>query len=177
MLHRFITLDLARMSMSEQSLSFHGIGHGLLLVVMVSRSLFGAGNPARWVLRSLLRLSFLRQPVLPAMRIVSAPIGLQPGENPIQILRVLKSIAYEKCRVRICLHILLKIELVLQHIVDQTSQESDIGTDTNMSKDISLLRGTRKVWIDMHDRRSSLLCRHDPAKSHRMTLGHVTSLN
>src|SRR5258708_12843643 len=126
MLHGFITLNLAGMSMSEQSLSFLSIGHELLLIVMISCPFFRVSNPARWLLCWLSRFSLFRQFVLPAPGIIGTVIGFQAGEDALQVLCILEIITYDKRCIRICLYILFELEIVLEYVVDDSSQDSDI---------------------------------------------------
>ena len=102
-------------------------------------------------------------------------IGFQAREDPFQLLCILEFIANNRCSVRVRLHILLKVELVLQNVVDEPTHEGDIRADANRGIDIGVLRGAREVWINMNNRRSALFRRHHPAKSHRMAFSKVAT--
>src|SRR6266567_1690754 len=173
MLHGFITFDLAGMSMSEQALSVLTVGHNVLLIVKISRPFVRMSNPARWLLCWLSCLSLFRQLVLPAPAIVGIVVGFQAREDALKVLCILEIITHDKRRIRICLYILLEVEIVLENVIDDASQESDISADADGRVDIGHLRGTRKVRIDMNDGRATLFGRHHPAKPYGMTLGKV----
>src|SRR5205807_2909399 len=176
MLHRFIMHDLARMSMRQQSLAFLSIRHDLLLIVVAGCPFFGSSSLAGRFVCWLLRLPLFRQFVLPARSIVVAMVGPQAREDSLQILGILEIVTHDERGIAIRLYILLEIEVVLEDVVDQSSQESDIAANADRGIDISHLRGAREVGIDMNDGCSSLFGRHDPAKPDRVTFGKVTSL-
>ena len=103
-------------------------------------------------------------------------IGFQAGEDALQVLCILEIITYDKRCIRICLYILFEVEIVLEYVVDDSSQESDIRAGADGGVDISHLRGAREVRIDMNDRCSSLFCRHHPTKPYRVAFGKVAPL-
>ena len=90
MLHRFITHDLAGMSMRQQSLAFLSIRHDLLLIVVAGCPFFGSSSLAGRFVCWLLRLPLFRQFVLPAGSIIRAMISFQAGEDALQILGILE---------------------------------------------------------------------------------------
>src|SRR5258708_4340888 len=176
MLHALITLNLAGMSMREQSLSILALGHDVLLIMISSRPFFRSSNPARFLRCWLSCLSLFRQFVLPAPGIVGAVVGFQAREDSFQVLCILEIITHDEWGICVRLYILFKVEFVLENVVDYPSHESDIRADANGGIDISHLRGARKVRIDMNDRSSSLFGRHNPAKPYRVALSKVAPL-
>src|SRR5438270_6924151 len=90
MLHRFITHDLAGMSMRVQSLAFLSIGHDMLLAVMGGLPFFRCRRLAGRFVCWLLRLSLFRQFVLPPGSIIRAMISFQAGEDSLQVLGILE---------------------------------------------------------------------------------------
>ena len=104
-------------------------------------------------------------------------IWFQAGESPFQLLRVLEIIANNRCSVCVRLYILLEVEFVLQDVIDNASQEGDIGAHADRSIDISVCRCTREMWINMNNRCSALFRSHHPAKTYRVTFGKIAPLN
>src|SRR2546421_233691 len=118
MLHHFIMHDLARMSMRQQSLAFLRVGHDVLLVVMAAGPFFGCSSLARRFVCWLLRLPLFRQLVLPAGSIVGTVVGFQAREDALQVLGILEVVTHDESGIGVRLYILLKVEIVLEDIVD-----------------------------------------------------------
>ena len=104
-------------------------------------------------------------------------IWFQAGESPFQLLRVLEIIANNRCGVGVRLYVLLEVESVLQDVIDNASQEGDIGAHADRSIDISVCRCTREMWINMNNRCSALFRGHHPAKPYGVTFGKIAPLN
>ena len=148
------------MCVREQSLALLTIGHDVLFVVMAGCPFSRGGGLDRWFVGWLARFPFFGHFILPARGIVLAVVRFQARENSTQVLSVLKILAHDEGGIRICLHIFLKVQVVLENIVDEAAQKSDIGTYANGRVDICHLRGAREVRIDMNDRRAALFRHH-----------------
>ncbi len=176
-LHGFVALDLAGMSMCQHALAFLRVRHDLLRIVVAARGLLWSARPVLRLAGRLSRLPLLRHLILPARRIVRAVVWIEAGEETIKFLSVLEIVPHEKTGIGICLHVLLEVQVILQDVVDEAAQEGDISADANGHVDISHLRGTRKVRIDVNDRRAALLRCHHPAEAHGMAFSEVAALD
>ena len=65
--------------------------------------------------------------VPPALRVVLFSFGVEAGEEPLEILGVLKFLGDQRRRVGVGRDILLEISLFFQDITDQTAQEDNVG--------------------------------------------------
>ena len=110
--------DLAGMSMGQQSLAFLSIRHDLLLIVVAGCPFFGSSSLAGRFVCWLLRLPLFHQFVLPARSIIRAVISFQAGEDALQVLGILEIVTHDERGIAIRLYILLKIEVVLEDVVD-----------------------------------------------------------
>src|SRR5205807_2162113 len=176
-LHGFITFDLAGMRVREQSLALLSIGHDVLFVVMAGCPFPRGGGLAGWFVGWLARFPLFGHFILPARGIVLAVVRFQARENSTQVLSVLKILAHDEGGIRICLHIFLKVQVVLENVVDEAAQKSNIGTYANGRVNIRHLRGAREVRIDMNDRHAALFSRHYPAEPDRVAFGKIAALD
>ncbi len=102
---------------------------------------------------------------------------MQAGEDASQVLGILVVVTDDEGGVGIGLHVFLKVQVVLEDVVDEATQEGDIRAHANGRVDIGHLRGAREVRIDMDDRRAALFGRHHPAKPDRVAFGKVAALD
>ena len=136
--------------MREQSLAFLSLGLDVLLIMMFSMLFFGRVALSAGSCRSS-DCPFFLNLVLPTCSIVGALVRLQAREHAFQILCILEILAYYESGIGICLHILFKIKIVLQNVVDESSHEGNICATAKRGIDISVLRRAREVRIDMND--------------------------
>ena len=62
----------------------------------------------------------------PGARVVRTCVRIVTGEQPIQVTRTLEILPYHETRVGIVLHIILVVQFILQHVVDDAAQKRDI---------------------------------------------------
>src|SRR5579885_768728 len=184
MLQRWVALDLSGMSMGKRSLSLLSVWHDMLFAARSGLLRFGGGRFLRFTSFSLLLrlvlplvLLFFCQFVLPASGIVEIFIRVQARENAFQFLCILEIIAHNSLCIGICLHIFFEVEFILEHVVDQATQECDIRTCADGCVDIGHLRGTREVRIDVNDCCAALLRSHHPTEADRVAFSEVAALN
>jgi hypothetical protein len=103
-------------------------------------------------------------------------IGLQAREDAFQILRILEIVTDKKARIGIRLHIFSEVEIVLQNVVDETTQKSNIAASADRGIDIGMLRGARKVGVNVNDGCTSLFSCHNPAEADGMAFCEIAAL-
>src|SRR5690348_13387155 len=120
----------------------------------------------------------LRALVLPAVGAVVAVLVLPPREHAAQFAHVAELALDERGRVRVVRHVLLEEgigvpPLALQHVVDESAEERDVGAGTDLHVLRGARRGAAEARIDMDDLGTRLSRAHHEAERHRVTLGEV----
>src|SRR4051812_16507328 len=68
-----------------------------------------------------------RPGVPPGRGVVGAALGVPSGEDAVEVFGVGELLGYDSGRVGVGFHVLLEIPLVLEDVVDDPAQESDVG--------------------------------------------------
>src|ERR1051326_8348632 len=71
--------------------------------------------------------------VLPGLELIPAGLGVPPGEEAVEVLGVAVAFVDDDGSVRVVLDVLREVELVLEDVVDQPTEEGDVraGTDAD----------------------------------------------
>ncbi len=109
--------------------------------------------------------------VVPHRRVVAALRLVVAGEQAVVELEVLGD---EERRVRVQLDVVLVVQLVLEHVVDQTAEEGDIGPGADRGEHVGDRRRPREARVDVDDPRSPLVSPDvGPLPPARVVLGGV----
>src|SRR5688572_19961198 len=110
--------------------------------------------------------------VAPARRVVLFALLVPAGEQArgVGFLEVLGDYGG---RVGVDLDVLLEVLLVLEDVVDQAPQESDVGARPDGRVDVAHRRGARKARVDVDELGAFLLGDHGVPETYRMGLRHV----
>ncbi len=113
--------------------------------------------------------------VLPARRVVSALLLVEPREQPIGA-DVLELLADDRRRVGVGEHVLAEVRFGAQHVVDHAAEEGDVGAGAQRHEHVGECTRAAVVGIDVDHRRAARLGLHHPLERDGMGLGHVRAL-
>src|SRR5918994_1614888 len=110
--------------------------------------------------------------VTPARRVVLFALLVPAGEQArgVGLLEVLGDYGG---RVGVDLDVLLEILLVLEDVVDQAPEESNIGAWPDGCVNVAHRRGAREAWVDVDESGALLLGDHGVPETHGVGLRHV----
>ena len=115
--------------------------------------------------------------VLPARRVVRASLGIEAREEAIEILGILIVLTDERRSVRVVLHVLLEEQVVLEDVVDESTEQNDVAACAGRNVLIGKRRGAREARVDVDHTCAAKLRFNNPLESDRVTLGHVGALD
>ena len=123
--------------------------------------------------RGALRLSH----VLPRVRDVLAFLRVVPGEQALQILGVLEIRRDDRRRVRVIHHVIVEIQVIIQHVLDNRAEQHHVRASANA--DVAVRKGRRTCVARIHvdNARTTLLGFHDPLESHGVAFRHIRTLD
>ena len=152
--------------------------HAVRLVLHAARGVALLGGVAGVVglgAPEILVVVLLRE--LPARRVVRPRLGVEAGEQPVEVVDVLELVADDVRRVGVADDVLAEVQLVLQDVVDDPAEERDVAAHPD--RDVLVRHGARpgEPRVDVDDPRAALLRLHHPLEAHRVGLGHVGALD
>ncbi len=115
--------------------------------------------------------------VLPGVVVVRARLGVEAGEHAVEVLGVAEVLAQDGGRVGVVEHVLVEVQLVLQHVVDDRAEEGHVGAGPDGHVQVGQRARPGEARIDVDDHRAARLGLHHPLKAHRMGLGEVRALD
>src|SRR3954470_21233226 len=80
--------------------------------------------------------AYIEAGVLPGLGLVGALVGVEPAEQPVEVLRVAEVLADEERRVCVSEDVVAKPQVVAQHVVDEPAEQSDVAAGTNRDVDV-----------------------------------------
>ena len=98
------------------------------------------------VARSLARLGV----VSPGRRVVLLALGVEPGEEPGEVLGILELLGDQRRGVGVGEHVILEVLLFFEDVADQAAQKNDVGAGAERGVDVGHGRGAREPGIDVH---------------------------
>ena len=116
-------------------------------------------------------------PVVPGGMLIGTAVRVVTGEQPVQILGILVVAVDDRGRIGVGQHVLVKPQVVGEHIVDQPAQQGDVRPHPDGQVFVGHGRGAREPWIHVDDLGPARLGFRDPLESHRVALGHVGTLD
>jgi hypothetical protein len=126
-----------------------------------------------------LELRLVRRPparlgvVAPALRVVDATPGIEPGEDAVQVLGVAVLLGDQGRRVGVGDDVVAEIAPLLQDVADQAAEEHDVGAGAQRRVEVGQRRRAGEPRVDVQDLRPPELGCHHEAEAHRVALGHV----
>src|SRR5829696_1361869 len=114
--------------------------------------------------------------VTPARRIVLFALLVPSGEQA-RGVGVLEVVGDDRGRVGVDLDVLLEVLLVLEDVVDQAPQESDVGAGPDWCVDVTHRRGAREARVDVDELGALLFGDHGVPEANRVGLCHVGALD
>ena len=115
--------------------------------------------------------------VLPRIGHVRAGFRVIARKQSVQFLGVLVILRDDHRRIGIRDHIIAEIQLILEHVVDNSAQQHHVGTAANANVAVSKRRGTRIPRIHVNNAGTTLFGFHDPLESHRVAFSHIRTLD
>src|SRR5918992_2919243 len=98
---------------------------------------------------------------------------LVPAGEQTRGLGILEVLGNDRGRVGVDLDVLFEVLLVLEDVVDQPPQESDIGARPDRCVDVTHRRGAREARVDMDELGALLFGDHGVPETHGVGLRHV----
>src|SRR5918992_4467278 len=110
--------------------------------------------------------------VTPARGVVLFALLVPAGEQA-RGVGILEVLGNDRGRVGVDLDVLFEVLLVLEDVVDQPPQESDVGARPDRCVDVTHRRGAREARVDVDELGALLFGDHGVPETHGVGLGHV----
>ena len=115
--------------------------------------------------------------VLPRIGHIRAGFRVIARKQSVQFLGVLVVLRDDHRRISICDDIIAEVQLILEHVVNDRTQQHHVGTAANTNVTVGERRGTRIPRIHVNNAGTTLFGFYDPLESHRVALGHIRTLD
>ena len=115
--------------------------------------------------------------ILPRVGDVLAGLWVIARKQAIQVLRVLVIGGNDGGGVGVREHVIVEVELVVDHVLDDRAEQDHVSTAANADVAVRESRSTGVARIHVDDARAALLGLNYPLEAHWVALGHVRTLN
>jgi hypothetical protein len=110
---------------------------------------------------------------LPGAYVVRAALGVPPREEPIEVLCIDEVFIDYRGGIRVAYDVLAKLAVVLEDVVDDPAQESDVAPGAEGYVEVRYRAGAGVAQVYVDDRRPPEAGLHHVLKADRVVLGHV----
>ncbi len=111
--------------------------------------------------------------IAPAGGIVAFSNRVIAGEDAAEVFGVTEVFVDERRGVSIAHDVLFEVPLMVEHVLDESTEEGDVRAGANRRVDVRVGGRARVARIDVDHLRAALARLHDEAKADRMALRHV----
>src|SRR5699024_9788956 len=115
--------------------------------------------------------------VLPATTIVVTLLGVETGEQTVEILGIPKVLTKNTRGIGVVDDVLVELQPVGEDVVDDAAEEHDVGADPQWHVTVRERTGPGEPRVDVNHPGATLLRFHHPLETHRVGLGHVRALD